>query len=722
MNERLLHLAGLKGIARSYNDIWGQPQATSDHAAGALLAAMGVLAAGDAAPAAIEAAISAHEANERSELLPPVLVLYDDAPSWQLPASVAAAGAALNWRITTEDGALLEGVVAAELPASQRPPQGYHQLTLLRGSQALAACSLIVAPRTTYRPAALQGQAKLWGAAAQLYAVRSARNWGIGDYGDLLRLVELWGQAGAGVVGVNPLHAMFPHNPDHSSPYSPSSRLFLNLIYLDVEAIPDYAECARAQARVASPALRARLAALRAAELVNYAGVAEAKRPVLELLYTHFREQHLATDSARARAFEDFRRRRGSELRRHALFEALQAYFHRADDQVWGWPVWPAAYRDPASPAVAAFEREKAVAVEFFEYLQWQADEQLAAVGRRARELGMGVGLYVDLAVSIDRAGAEAWSEQSLYALDASVGAPPDEYNPKGQNWGLPPLDPARLRAAGYAPFIATLRANMAHAGALRIDHVMTLMRLYWIAPGGEPDDGAYVHYPFDDMLAILALESQRNQCLVIGEDLGTVADEVRVKLAAAGVLSYRVLFFERDGSGDFKPPASYPPQSIAVASTHDLATLAGWWQGHDLALRARLNLFPSPELRDQQIAERAQDRQRLLAALQREQLLPPGVSSDAQALPALDAACMRALHLYLARSPSQLVVAQLEDMLLALDAVNLPGTTDPQPNWRRKLTLALEDWAGDERFTALTRELARERTRPAGAPAAPAQ
>ncbi|MDH5538249.1 MAG: 4-alpha-glucanotransferase, partial [Rhizobacter sp.] len=740
MKGRLLHLAELKGIALSYDDIWGQAQAASEKALASLLVAMGTLDAGDLSLSAIETAIAAHEDRQRSELLPPVLVLFDDQASWRLPVHwpALAANAArsapptdgqrtaepIEWHIDAEDGTVLGGTIApgsANLPASQRPAQGYHQLTLRQDSRTLARCTLIVAPRTTYRPQALQGDGKIWGAAAQLYALRSQRNWGIGDYTDLARLVDLWGQAGAGVVGVNPLHAMFPHNPAHASPYSPSSRLFLNLQYLDVEAIADYIECPEARAKAESQAFRARLDELRQAELVDHVSVAAAKREVLDLLYAHFRRAHLARSSARAAEFNGFRAARGAALRRHALFEALQAHFHRGDSQVWGWPVWPEAYRDPDGPPVAAFEREQIEAVEFYEYLQWQADIQLGAVGRRSLQLGLGVGLYVDLAVSIDRAGAEAWSEQSLYALGASVGAPPDEYNPKGQDWGLPPLDPARLRDVAYEPFIATLRANMVHAGALRIDHVMALMRLYWIASGDDATTGAYVHYPFDDLLGIIALESQRNHCVVIGEDLGTVADVVRHKLADAGVLSYRVLFFERDDGGAFKAPADYPRQAIAVASTHDLATLVGWWEGGDLALRRKLDLFPRPEVLEQQLQERAQDRERLLLALEREQLLPPGVGTDPRAMPTLGAEMVRALHRYLARSPAQLVVVQPEDVLLAAEQVNLPGTTDQVPNWRRKLTLPLEAWPADERFTEMTLALARERPRAAGRDHAPA-
>ena len=253
---------------------------------------------------------------------------------------------------------------------------------------------------------------------------------------------------------------------------------------------------------------------------------------MLALLYANFRARHLAINDARAQAFRAFCRNGGELLRRHALFEALQEHFFRDDPSVWGWPAWPEPYRSSATAEVERFATEHAERVEYYQYLQWQADLQLGAVGQRSYELGCGVGLYADLAVSIDRGGAEAWASQDAYALSVSVGAPPDDFNLRGQNWGLPPLLPERLRDLAYAPFVATLRANMHHAGALRIDHVMGLMRLFWIPAEAEPANGAYVHYPFADLLGILALESQRNHCLVIGEDLGTVPDEVRAALA----------------------------------------------------------------------------------------------------------------------------------------------------------------------------------------------
>ncbi|RZI93718.1 MAG: malto-oligosyltrehalose synthase, partial [Variovorax sp.] len=417
---------------------------------------------------------------------------------------------------------------------------------------------------------------------------------------------------------------------------------------------------------------------------------------------------------AAQQAFEAFREERGEPLRRHALFEALQAHFHEADESVWGWPVWPAPYRTPDSPEVAQFAEDHAERIGYFAWLQWQAARQLAHVGAQCDVLGMGVGLYLDLAVSVDRAGSDAWGEQDLFALGASVGAPPDEFNPNGQGWGLPPLRPDRLRDTGYRFFIDTLRGSMRGAGALRIDHVMGLMRLFWIPPGGTPHNGAYVHYALHEMLAIVAVESQRQQCMVIGEDLGTVADEMRGALARFEVLSYRLFYFERQHDGDFKAPAEYPRHALVAISTHDLATLTGWWAGHDLRLRLSLGLFPSPELFEKQLFDRAQERVRLLLAVQRAGLLSVDAVAEATGAQTLPPAVVAAIHAYLSSTPSQVMMVQLEDAIGMLEQANMPGTTDSHPNWRRKLALDLQQLALDPQTQQLCETLAAIRPHPA--------
>jgi 4-alpha-glucanotransferase len=724
----LQRLAELAGILPEYHDIWGQRHETSDATRRALLAAMGIACGSEAES---DAALRAWQEREWSRRLPPVQVERAGTPlriTLRLPER--ADGQTLHWRLFLEDGGSRAGSFVAneleqldstriagqtwharvlDLPALAET--GYHRLEVTaEGAGETGSLALIVCPARCYQPEAIQGKNRIWGLSLQLYGVRSSRNWGMGDFSDLRHLVEWAAPAGAGLVGVNPLHALFPHNPCHASPYSPSSRRFLNALYLDVEAVPEFAGCGEAQQAVAAPEFQARLRALRGEPLVDYAGVAAAKFAILEVLHRHFRKHH--GDSERGRAFRAWRASGGEDLERFALYQALQEHLHRQDPGLWGWPVWPQPWRDPASAEVAAFAAEHGERVAYFLYLQWLVDTQLDNVRRCSMDLGLAVGLYQDLAVGVDLGGAETWSQHEMFALDARIGSPPDDFNRFGQDWGLPPWIPQRLRAAAYAPFIAMLRANMRSAGALRLDHVMGLMRLYWVPPGMRGDQGAegvqgaYVAYPFRDLLGILALESQRNHCLVVGEDLGTVPDAVRAAMHELGMLSYRLFYFERDEGGDFLAPGRYPEEALVAASTHDLATLAGFWYGLDLDLRAALGLFTDAEERSRQVVARGEDRARLLVALEREGLLPEGPAGVPEMTPAL----ARAVHRYLARTPAKIALVQAEDMLGALEQVNLPGTTAAHPNWQRRLSRNLEEWAEDPSIIALAAAMTEER------------
>ena len=504
--ELLQRLCDRVGVLPAYWDVWGQFHEVPPDALVALLAEFGIEAETDEqASAALD---DLHRQAWR-EALPPVLALAADRADWSMSLRVPESVKCLHWRVVEEGGARhqgeaflpdatdaaveIEGVRHREASVSLALalPAGYHRLEFdeLEGHTLLVA-----APGQCYMPEPLAHGERVWGPALQLYALRSQRNWGIGDFTDLGQVVDQWAARGASLVGVNPLHAMFAHDPWHASPYSPSSRQQLNTLYLDVEAIEDFEECEAARELVRAQEFQRRLAALREAPMVDYAGVAQAKQEVLKLLHASFRQHHASGE--RAEDFRRFRAERGAALRRHASFEALQAHFHAIDPLVWGWPAWPLEYQGPTSAQVEAFVAEHEAEIEYHEYLQWQADRQLAAVAERCSERGLPLGLYLDLAVSVDRAGSDCWGNADVYAPDASVGAPPDELNPNGQGWGLPPLRPDRSRRSGHELFIQTLRATMRHAGALRIDHVMGLMRLYWVPPGRSPRDGAYVLYP----------------------------------------------------------------------------------------------------------------------------------------------------------------------------------------------------------------------------------
>ena len=382
------------------------------------------------------------------------------------------------------------------------------------------------------------------------------------------------------------------------------------------------------------------------------------------------------------------------------------------------WRQWPESLRTPDAPAVREFANDNAARVDFHAWLQWIAARQLDAVAERARTAGLSVGLYRDLAVGISAGGGDAWGDRALFASGIHVGAPPDDFSANGQDWGLPPLDPRALAEAGYAPFAQILRANMHAAGAIRIDHVMGLARLFWIPAGESPATGAYVGYPLEDMLAVVALESRRARCIVIGEDLGTVPEGFREALAAAGVLSYRLMYFEKhyDGDQSFRAPDAYPPQSLVGADTHDLPTLRGFWGNVDLDLRRDLDLFPEPDMHGRQSWERGEDRARLLAAMAREGVLPDDVSPDAPDDVVMDEALVRAVHRFLARTRSRLLLANVEDLLGQVEQMNLPGTDrDVYPNWRRRLPVALEDWSDHAPLVETARAMGEERDRRRG-------
>jgi (1->4)-alpha-D-glucan 1-alpha-D-glucosylmutase len=735
MTDTLNSLADYCGIADEYHDIWGGHHPTSIKTRQALLGAMHLST--DIDPAVVQQSLVAAEWRSA---LPPVCVVRIGAEA-RLPLILPAAERAAVWRweLILETGERSDAdfvpadfVLLAEREldgiALQRhelvlPPvatMGYHRLRLLTedGNEA-ASLAYMVVPERCHLPTAIESGRRLWGLTVQLYGVRSLRNWGIGDFTDLAGLIDFTAAAGGDIVGVNPLHALFPDNPAHISPYSPSQRSGFNVLYLDVEAVPEFAVCEPAQRRVASADFQARLAELRDTPLVDYPGVAAVKLDILRLLFAHFR----AAGGPRVAAFADWRQAQGDALERLALYEALQAHWRTADPTVWGWPVWPQEYRSPTSPAVAEFAVSHAEAIDWHAWLQWQADLQLAEVSARARQHGLAAGLYQDLAVGANPGGAEVWRWQEVFMTGTGVsnatgaspagahaGAPPDEINLMGQDWGLPPFVPSRLREAAYQPFIDILRANMKHAGALRIDHVMGLMRVFCVPAGIPASEGAYVYYPFEDLLGIVALESRRNQCLVIGEDLGTVPEGFRPRLAECGVLSYHPMIFERYEDGNFRLPAEVPPQALVAVSTHDLPTLRGFWRGEDIVARTELHLFPNDELRNRFITERDWDRGRLLWALERENLLPKGVSKDLNAMPDLTDDTIVAIHAFLARTPSMVLVVQPEDMFGVLEQPNLPGTLEHQhPNWQRRLPVALEDWAAQARFRDLFEAMRRE-------------
>nr|WP_244635709.1 4-alpha-glucanotransferase [Chthonobacter albigriseus] len=619
-----------------------------------------------------------------TEVLPPVLVVRREAAGFVSVPVANAAGRTFDWQVTLEDGSVKNGRATAEGGKFRiaELPFGYHRLRL---EDPAAETALIVAPRGCWLPDGFLDGRQLWGVSVQLYLLQSARNWGIGDFADLAVLAEAFGEAGAAVIGLNPLHALFPDTPEEASPYSPASRLLLNVLSIAVDLVPEARRIPELQGYLSSDAFQESLSAARASRLVDYTAVTRLKMQALRALYDGF--QPVASEERRA-AFRTFREKRGKRFETSCLFLALRAHF--ADSLgTSDWHQWPDAFRRPDSDAVHDFARSHADAVGFQVFLQWLADEQLAEAARAAREAGMEIGLYRDLAVGADLSGAETWANAGAVLDGVEVGAPPDLFNPAGQSWGLPPFDPGKLRAEGYRSFIELVRANMRHAGGLRIDHVMGLSRLYCIPKGGD-GTGAYLGYPMEDLIGILALESRRKRCLVVGEDLGTVPPGFRERMREANILSYRVLYFEKDEVGKgFASPDSYPRRSLAVASSHDLATLRGWYADRDVSRKQELGLYPAEGEAERQHALRDDDRAALLDALRANGFLPGEGEPTDQAF--VDAA-----HAFLNNSASGIAVAQLDDLTGELDQVNVPATRLEYPNWRRKYSKTLEAFIAD--------------------------
>ncbi len=682
-------LASAYGIAASYDNAARERVVIPPETKTRLLQAMGV----DAGEA--ETHLAALEEAEWGRGLPPVIVDRSGGAGVAVTVTVPEGTATLAWKVTLEDGGERQG--EADLTGAERVarrdvedvsfvrlrvpigplPLGYHSLAI---NEPGAICPLIVAPAACWLPAAMTGGRRTAGIAIQLPLIRSSRNWGIGDFSDLRRFAAMAGGAGADVIGLNPLHALFLDAPEAASPYSPASRLLLNPLFIAVDAVWGWN---RAGDLLADPDRAVMLDAARGADLVDYTAVADLKLTALHALFAVHKR---AEAPERQDAFARFVEAQTDGFRHACLFLALRAHFAAATPPRPDWRTWPVEFRSPTSPGALRFAAEKPDAVEFQLFVQWIADEQLGAAAEAAAEAGMAVGLYRDLAVGADPAGAETWANANAVIGGASVGAPPDLFMPKGQNWGLPPFNPRALRAEAYASFVELIRANMRHAGGLRIDHVMGLMHLWCVPEGCGADAGAYVDYPFEDMLGVLALESHRQTCLVVGEDLGTVPEGFRETMAEANVLSYRVLFFEQDfDDGTFVLPGDYPEKALAVAGSHDLATLRGWFAGRDNTVKARLGLFPSEAVAAEQEDRRARDRDLLMTVLADRGHLPENGEPDAESF-------AEAAHAFLAETSSALAMVQLDDLTGETEQVNVPATVTENPNWRRKYRLGLEE------------------------------
>ena len=705
--QALAHAACECGIDGQYWDIFHKLHEPSAETQGRILQALGW-------------DTSSHEAIERerrrrfelslTNAAPATLVVSESQKSVPVTLSAGDTGS-LCFEILLEDGHRLAGSIDTsqlriekrifdaeqqwltyqlDLPAEV--PLGYHVLKLELNGRSAGQSNLILCPDRAYLPGHLDGHARAAGFNVALYGLRSDRNWGCGDFTDLQALLE-WAQneVGFSFVGLNPLHALHNRVPFNTSPYLPLSLYYKNPIYLDIEAIPEFKNSRTARCLFQSADVQRKIKALREAEYVDYYEVDRLKRRFLKALYRQFRRER-AQGCTRSHSFDEYCRREGDLLHKYALYRALDEVLHKQDRNRWTWRDWPLEYQSADSDATQRFAAEHARTVEFYKYIQFVIDEQLSAAQAYAKRIGMPIGLYHDLAVATDSCGSDLWAHRSFYVNGCRVGAPPDDFSPKGQDWGFPPPDTQAHRESGYRLYRESIRKIVEHGGALRIDHVMRLFRLFWIPQDMEAWQGTYVRDHATELMHILALESVRSRNIIIGEDLGTVTDEIREMLARFRILSYRLFYFEKDNKNrSFKRSSEYPQQALVSSTTHDLPTLAGFWQFRDIEARRAAGLADEAGYQ-RQIDDRKREKQSMLDTLHAENLLPQHYPRDAAQIPELDGDLHNAVVGFLAQVPSLILLLNQEDFTKETEQQNLPGSTAQYPNWQRKMKVKIEE------------------------------
>ncbi len=637
MNGILAELAAAAGVAPRWRDVHGAWHDVPEDTVRVVLGALGLPASSDS-----QVRDSLVRSQPGPGMLPPLLTV-------QAGADARIALPPGRYQLRLEDGSVRDGHLTHAgtgtwLPAVDVP--GYHRLSAHDQEVTLA-----VAPRRCFTVQDAAPERRLWALAVQLYSLRRPGDGGLGDFGALQDLVGPAAACGAAAIAISPVHAQFSADPDRFSPYSPSSRMMLNVLHtrLDVSGSPD-------------------------TDLVDWPAAGRARLAAMRALFE-------AADGGTLAELAAYRAREGDALETHVRFEALHEHLFGMDPHCWHWRTWPEKYRNPASPAVAAFARDHADAVRRHAFMQFLASRSLGAAQQAARAAGMPIGLIADLAVGADSGGSHCWSRQSETLLGLSIGAPPDLLSIEGQNWGLAAFNPRGLVQNGFGAYLELLRSAMRHAGGVRIDHALGLARLWVVPDGASARDGAYVTFPTDDLLRLIALESTRHRAIVLGEDLGTIPDGFQERLQEAGILGMRVLWFERDKQDRFTSPRTWARGAVAMTSTHDLATVAGWWTGRDLEWRGPLGLLGDQDHVAQEWELRGRDR-----GLLWERMREAGVATTDQpapwdAHPAVDAAVR-----HVAGSACDMVILPIEDALALPEQPNLPGTLDQHPNWRRRL------------------------------------
>lgn len=714
---------GLKGINPNFIDAWGKAAKVSDENIRTIIANMGYDCSDD--QHLLEHYYEQEKLHWLSPLAPVFVSQKSECYTFDVRLPIDCAADDLVYKVTLEDNREITQTITAtafpltaiseisgtefhcyEIELTLDLPIGYHSLSLYDPciEESIAIMPFIITPSRCYTPESIAQGEKVWGASVQLYCIKSETNWGVGDFSDLKTLLAKSKENGGDFIGLNPIHALSPAQPKNASPYSPTSRKWLNILYVDICAVDEFTRDNDLQSEIKSDQFNKQLSALREADWVDYEAVTALKLNALRSLFAILNNGS-ATSKKRLSIFDKYVQEKGESLMQQASYDALQFYFLSLDANATGWPDWPESFQSYQSEATQCWIKENLDEVLFWCYTQWVAELQLEEADELAKSLGMTLGIYRDLAVGVRLSSSEIWANRTLYCEHISIGAPPDVLGPLGQSWGLPPIAPSQLQAAAYQPFIELLQSNMSYCGALRIDHVMALLRLWWVPENATADKGAYVYYPVEDMLNLLALESVRNQCLVIGEDLGTIPEGIDVLLKDAGVYSYKVFFFEQAADGGYIAPEHYTEQAMATLSTHDMATIKGFWNCNDLYLGRELGLYPDPKAFDKLLVARLFCKQKILDSMHGLGSLAPDFPRDAL-YTEMDQTLNFALQKHLAKGKSALLSLQLEDFIEMDQPVNVPGTFDEYRNWQRKLTQNIEQLFNNQQIQTLLADL----------------
>lgn len=693
-DDTLKTLAQCAGLSLQWTDYRGIERTVGDDVLQAALEAMQY----PAATPALQRASLAQIRIEAQTAMPALLVSRTDRHTPLPPGICAQLQQADCIHLQREDGATSAIPVTRDNTGNvflaPVPWPGYHRFWVNEFDIGLA-----VAPRRAWSVDDA-GKHRVWGLSSQLYSLRrpaSGGDGGVGDYSALATLARAAGRRGAQALAISPVHALFSADYRHFSPYSPSSRLFLNAFHIDAASIVGHVQL---RETIAALGLGNELARLAALPLVDWPATSKARMTLLRQLWRQLGAELMGGGSTLALDYRAFRQHGGATLEDHARFEALHAREYARDAALWNWRHWAASLREPDSDAVAEFARAHHDDIGFHIFLQWLASRGLRNAQQAARDAGMAIGLIADLAVGTDNGGSHVWSRQNDFLMSLQVGAPPDAINTQGQDWGLTTFSPMALRQHGYRPFIEMLRANLQHAGGLRIDHILGLRRLWVLPSGASATEGVYLSYPQDDLLNLIALESYRHRAVIIGEDLGTVPPGFSEQLADNGVLGMQVMWFQRD-HGLFVEPARWSAQVLATTTTHDLPTVAGWWQGRDIDWLDQTAMLPEGMTKPQLQHQRDADRKALWAAFAYAGTAQGDMPTPENSHTVVDAAID-----FVARTPAPLVMIPLEDLLGLAEQPNIPGTIDQHPNWRRRLEgdveTLLDDAAVQQRIESL--------------------